>query len=81
MAETVRRSTEKAIGELKGEHPKRPQVGLAENAKGVAFQCGTCEYFDDGTCRNKDPELEGKEVQAEWCCDLYDHDGMRVIIE
>jgi len=84
MAESVRESTRKAIGELKGEHPKRPQVGLAENAKGVAFQCGTCQYFDKksyGHCHNQDPELEGLHVEAEWCCDLYDHEGMRVIIE
>jgi len=80
VAEPVRRSIEKATGELKGEKPKRPLVGLAQNAKGVPFQCGTCEYFDRGTCRNRDPELEGRKVGSEWCCDLYDHEGMRVIV-
>ncbi len=55
-------------------------VGLTQNAAGVKFQCGTCEYFKDGVCRNINPELYGREVKAEWCCNLYDHDGMRVIV-
>lgn len=81
MAEPVRRTVEKSIGELRGDKPERPLVGLAENAKGVQFQCGTCEYFDDSICRNKDPELDGREVEPEYCCDLYDHEGMRVIVK
>lgn len=55
-------------------------VGLAENASGVQFQCGTCEYFDSGTCRNAHPKLQGRPVKPEWCCNLYDHDGMRVVV-
>ena len=79
MRESVRDSVTKAVDEAK--KPKRPKVGLAQNAKGIPFQCGSCEYFDDGVCRNKDPELDGVEVKKEWCCDLYDHEGMKRIIE
>lgn len=60
--------------------PKRPVVGLAQNPKGVPFQCGTCEYFDRGICHNPVAKLYRKEVDRDWCCDYYDHPGMRVII-
>jgi hypothetical protein len=56
-------------------------VGLADNTEGYAFQCGTCEYFDDGTCHNNHPKLNGRQVEAKWCCNLYDHDGMQTIVE
>ena len=56
-------------------------IGLAQNAAGVAFQCGTCEHFDNGTCRNPLPKLNGQPVEAEWCCNHYDHDGMKTIIQ
>lgn len=56
-------------------------VGLAENANGVRFHCGSCEYFDNGTCHNKNPKLNGREVKAEWCCNLYDHPGMRIVVK
>lgn len=56
-------------------------VGLAQNAEGVAFQCGTCQYQQDGVCHNDNPKLNGKEVQPEWCCNLYDHDGMKHITD
>jgi hypothetical protein len=55
-------------------------IGLVENVPGVSFQCGTCEYFQSGTCTNKDPRLYGRKVEARWCCNLYEHDGM-VILE
>jgi hypothetical protein len=55
-------------------------IGLSQNADGVKFQCGTCEYFADGTCRNINPKLYGRPVKPEWCCNLYDHDGMKVIV-
>ena len=55
------------------------EVGLSENPMKVAFECGTCEYFERGTCHNKNPNLKGRKVEASWCCNLYDHDGMRVI--
>lgn len=60
--------------------PKRPIIGLAQNPKGVLFQCGTCEYFDRGICHNPDPKLHRKPVESHWCCDLYEHPKMRVII-
>jgi hypothetical protein len=56
------------------------EVGLAQNASGIAFQCGTCEYIDRGTCRNPNPKLNGRQVQSAWCCNLYDHPGMKVIV-
>lgn len=56
---------------------KRPIIGLARNPKGVAFRCGTCEYFSRGLCKNDDPKLHNQEVDAQTdCCDLYDHTGM-----
>lgn len=56
-------------------------VGLAQNAQGVPFQCGTCNYQQDGVCQNPHPKLNGTEVQPEWCCNLYEHEGMEHIID
>ena len=56
------------------------EIGLAENAPGIHFQCRTCEYIDNGTCTNPNPKLNGRKVKPEWCCNLYDHAGMRVIV-
>lgn len=56
------------------------EVGLAQNAAGTMFQCGTCEYFDRGVCHNENPKLKGRSVKSEWCCNLYDHSGMKVIV-
>lgn len=81
MAEPVRETVKRSISEARGDAPERPKVGLAENAEGVPFQCGTCEYFEDGTCHNPDPELKGRDVDEEWCCDFYEHDGMKVIVK
>ena len=63
------------------ERKPRPIIGLAENARGVTFQCGTCEYFDRSVCHNPDPKLHRKPVERQWCCDLYEHPKMRVIIK
>lgn len=65
---------------------KKPQsnapVGLADNsASGEPFQCGTCEYFDAGVCHHDNPKLNGRQVQPTWCCNLYDHDGMKHILD
>ena len=60
-------------------------VGLVQNVSGVSFCCGTCEYFQNttmgfsGTCTNKNPRLFGRKVEARWCCNLYEHDGMVVL--
>lgn len=54
-------------------------VGLADNGS-RRFHCGNCEYFDKGTCHNDHPKLSGKSVKPQWCCNLYDHPGMKVII-
>lgn len=59
------------------------EIGLAANADGVHFQCGTCKYFEpegDGICRNPNPKLHDREVERHWCCNLYDHKGMRVLV-
>lgn len=65
-------------------------VGLAENTEGVAFQCGTCEYFgDDDTeedaetkpCQHPNKKLNGREVEHRWCCNKYEHEGMKIIVE
>lgn len=56
------------------------QVGLAKNVKGVAFRCGTCKFFDNGECYNPHPKLYEKKVDEYWCCNLYNHKGMEVII-
>lgn len=55
-------------------------VGLSENRPGVHFRCGTCEFYDGGTCHNKHPSLDGTQVEARWCCNLYHHTGMKVIV-
>lgn len=54
-------------------------VGLARNLAGIHFQCGTCMYFDNGKCRNPNPLLTDTTVGPAWCCNLYDHKGMKVI--
>lgn len=59
---------------------KSMPVGLAQNKPGVKFQCGTCYWFDAGTCRNRNPDLNGVHVEAVWCCNLYHHDGMKIIV-
>lgn len=56
------------------------EVGLAENAKDIQFQCGTCEYFGVGLCHNPNPKLFNRKVEKIWCCNLYDHKGMKVIV-
>jgi hypothetical protein len=67
-------------GKIKGAK-SRSEVGLAQNAGGVAFKCGTCEYFTDHEyCSNPNPEINGRTVRPEWCCNLYDHPGMKVIV-
>jgi hypothetical protein len=55
------------------------QVGLAQNSPGTTFRCGTCKYFSSGKCHNENPELKGRKVKVNWCCNLYDHPGMKVV--
>ncbi len=56
-------------------------IGLCANPGGIPFQCGTCKYFKQGVCTNPRPKLNGVQVQPDWCCDWYDHAGMKTIIE
>lgn len=56
-------------------------VSLADNTSGEPFQCGTCEYMDDGICHNPHPKLDGRPVKPQWCCNLYEHAGMRIVVE
>jgi broad specificity phosphatase PhoE len=86
---TIFRTT---VAELRGEPEPAAQaaepeledhgdaIGLAENPAGIRFHCGGCEYFKDGTCHFKDKRLYGRKVEPEWCCNKFDHPGMRVIV-
>lgn len=60
---------------------KMQAVGLAQNPAGVTFHCGSCEYFKRGKCGNPNPKLNGRRVDPVWCCDLYEHAGMKVIVK
>lgn len=66
--------------EIKKAMPDTRAVGLADNGD-TKFQCGTCEYYDAGYCQNEHPKLHLKRVEPNWCCNLYDHDGMKVVIQ
>jgi hypothetical protein len=57
-------------------------VGLASNPGEVHFQCGTCHFYseDPSECLNPNPKLHKRHVDAEWCCNLYHHDGMKIIV-
>lgn len=59
---------------------KSMPVGLAKNPQGVPFRCGACQFFDAGKCWNKNPDLHGRKVEPQWCCNLYKHDKMEIII-
>jgi hypothetical protein len=66
------------------------EVGLAELPPGVHFRCGECAYMGGkrkgtkvrlGECGNPNAELFRREVhRTRMCCNLYDHDGMKVIV-
>lgn len=74
-------ATTELRNQIKKAMPDNRAVGLADNTEGYSFQCGTCEYFDDGTCHNPHPKLNGRKVEPKWCCNLYDHAGMKTIVE
>lgn len=82
--ESVRDSVTKAVAEERSKgtssNDEVGPIGLVENPDDVPFQCATCDYFDDGICDNPRAKLHGKPVEGRWCCDWYDHPGMRVII-
>ena len=65
----------------------RPRVGLAKNPSGVPFRCGDCKYGKEDTkngvlhCHKKEPELYLRKVEHDWCCDFFEHPGMKVIIK
>lgn len=58
---------------------KAMPVGLAAIPVGQKFECGNCEYYGEGKCYNKNPALDGRQVQANWCCNLFDNDDMIVV--
>ncbi len=58
-----------------------PPVGLCANPDGAPFQCGTCQFFQNGHCVNQEPRLNGRPVQPTWCCNLYQHPGMQTIVQ
>lgn len=53
-------------------------IGLATNPSGIAFQCPSCRYFRSGVCTHHDPRLNGQHVDADECCNRYEHPGMKV---
>lgn len=55
-------------------------IGLAANPLGLPFRCGTCEWFDNNHCWNKNPRLHGRQVDPHWCCNLYDNDSMQIVV-
>lgn len=71
----VFKSSDKIIGAK-----TQSEVALSRNPDGVHFQCGTCEYIKSGVCQNPNPKLNGRKVETSWCCNLYDHSGMKVIV-
>jgi len=77
----LRSTIQDAMNAQKAPEDDNKPVGLAANPPGVAFHCGECKYFDNGTCQNENPKLNGRPVDPEWCCNLYEHDGMETIID
>lgn len=57
-----------------------PPVGLSANPPGKPFQCGTCQFFQQGRCGNPDQRLNGKPVQPVWCCNFYKNPQMQTLI-
>lgn len=80
MSEPVRETIKRSMTEARSESDGGA-VGLVENVEDVPFQCATCDYFEDGFCQNEDPRLYGRDVEGRWCCNKYEHEGMRVIVE
>lgn len=84
--------TRYSIHDKFGDPSKPNPVGLAENPPGVPFQCGTCSFLsgnievlqdwpEDNICTNEEARLYLVPVNKQlWCCDKYNHPGMRVII-
>jgi hypothetical protein len=60
------------------DHIEAGVVGLASSP--AEFRCGTCGYYKSGECYNPNPKLYEKKVEPSWCCNLYTHDGMKIII-
>jgi hypothetical protein len=63
-----------------GDETQSMPIGLVSNPKGVPFHCRDCQFYDDGKCWNKKKKLTGTHVEPEWCCNLFRHPGMKVII-
>lgn len=83
MAEQVRDTIKRSMRQVRGEpEPAGDDViiGLVENPDDVAFQCATCNYFEEGICQKDLPALKGRNVEGRWCCNWYDHPGMRTIV-
>lgn len=55
-------------------------VGLVENKDNIRFECGTCQHFKAGSCYHKNPKLHLRHVDRRWCCNLYEHPGMKTIV-
>ena len=55
-------------------------VGLVKNKDNERFECGTCQYFKNGKCYNGHPKLHRRDVDREWCCNLYHRPYMETIV-
>lgn len=83
MAEPVRDTIKRSMRQVRGEpEPDEDDViiGLVENPDDVAFQCATCNHFEDGICQKDLSALKGQPVEGKWCCNWYEHPKMRTII-
>src|SRR5258708_3034510 len=76
-AEPVRDTIKRSMSEARGEKPEPADgadeeaqegddpIGLVENADDVAFQCATCDYFEDGVCQHP-REPDGSDAMTLW---------------
>jgi hypothetical protein len=56
-------------------------IGLARNPEGIKFHCPECEYYDAGICQYDDPRLKGVKVDADECCNRFEHEGMETLVK
>lgn len=55
-------------------------IGFVEYPPGITGKCPDCEYDVNGICTHKDSHIKGRPVTERNCCNLFDCEGMRVIV-